>query len=99
MRVSARAALRSPNLIVQAGGIDTEPVYAPDGRSLYFVSDRGGAPQIYRVPATGGAVPGVPAQPARAATRVASSASRRRIERCTLDPGYFFSARAFTMKA
>jgi TolB protein len=29
-------------------------VFAPDGRSIYFVSDRGGAPQIYRMPATGG---------------------------------------------
>src|SRR5205085_1595 len=38
----------------QSPGIDTEPVYAPDGRSIYFVSDRGGAPQIYRMAATGG---------------------------------------------
>jgi TolB protein len=29
-------------------------VFAPDGRSIYFVSDRGGAPQIYRMPASGG---------------------------------------------
>src|SRR6202008_4281494 len=26
----------------------------PDGRTLYFVSDRGGSPQIYRMPVTGG---------------------------------------------
>jgi TolB protein len=28
--------------------IDTEPVWAPDGRSVYFTSDRAGAPQVYR---------------------------------------------------
>ena len=32
-------------------GIDTEPLFSADGRSIYFVSDRGGAPQIYRMPA------------------------------------------------
>jgi TolB protein len=34
--------------LTQSGGIDTEPRYAPDGASLYFTSDRGGSPQIYR---------------------------------------------------
>jgi TolB protein len=29
-------------------------VFSPDGRQVYFVSDRGGGPQIYRVPASGG---------------------------------------------
>lgn len=29
-------------------GIDTEPVFSKDGKYIYFVSDRGGAPQIYR---------------------------------------------------
>ena len=29
-------------------GIDTEPVFSPDGRYVYFTSDRGGNPQIYR---------------------------------------------------
>jgi TolB protein len=28
-------------------------VFAPDGRGLYFVSDRGGTPQIYRTSVTG----------------------------------------------
>ena len=36
-------------------GIDTEPVFSPDGRYVYFTSDRGGTPQIYRQPVAGGA--------------------------------------------
>ena len=40
--------------ISQSAGIDTEPVFSPDGQSLYFTSDRGGSPQIYRMPAGGG---------------------------------------------
>jgi TolB protein len=43
-----------PRRLTQSPGIDTEPVFSPDGRSIYFVSDRGGAPQIYRMPASGG---------------------------------------------
>jgi TolB protein len=34
--------------------IDTEPVWAPDGQSIYFTSDRSGRPQIYQIPASGG---------------------------------------------
>ena len=34
--------------------IDTEGTWAPDGQSIYFTSDRGGAPQIYRVSVNGG---------------------------------------------
>src|SRR5690606_2027428 len=30
------------------------PTWAADGASLYFTSDRGGRPQIYQVPASGG---------------------------------------------
>jgi TolB protein len=40
--------------LTQSGGIDTEPVFTPDGQTLYFTSDRGGSPQIYRMPANGG---------------------------------------------
>jgi len=29
--------------------IDTEATWAPDGRSVYFLSDRSGGPQVYRV--------------------------------------------------
>jgi TolB protein len=34
--------------------IDTEATWAPDGKQLYFTSDRAGGPQIYRVAAQGG---------------------------------------------
>ena len=34
--------------------IDTSPSYAPDGGRICFESDRGGKPQIYVMPATGG---------------------------------------------
>jgi len=44
-----------PRRLTQSSSIDTEPVYSPDGKHIYFVSDRGGSPQIYRMPAAGGA--------------------------------------------
>jgi len=34
--------------------IDTEGTWSPDGRHIYFTSDRAGGPQVYRVPAKGG---------------------------------------------
>jgi TolB protein len=37
-----------------SAGIDTEPTFTPDGQWVLFTSDRGGSPQIYRVPAGGG---------------------------------------------
>jgi TolB protein len=45
-----------PRRLTQSIGIDTEPVFSPDGSAIYFVSDRGGSPQIYRTPASGGPV-------------------------------------------
>jgi len=43
-----------PRRIAQSSSIDTEPVFTADGKTIYFVSDRGGSPQIYRVPVAGG---------------------------------------------
>jgi TolB protein len=43
-----------PRRVAQSSSIDTEPAFTADGRNIYFVSDRGGSPQIYRVPVTGG---------------------------------------------
>jgi len=34
--------------------IDTEGAWSPDGRYIYFTSDRSGGPQVYRVRASGG---------------------------------------------
>lgn len=34
--------------------IDTEGTWSPDGRWIYFTSDRAGGPQVYRVSANGG---------------------------------------------
>jgi TolB protein len=35
--------------------IDTSPAWSPDGSQIAFVSDRNGGPQIFVVPAAGGA--------------------------------------------
>jgi len=40
--------------LAASSGIDTEPTFSPDGQTVYFVSDRGGSPQIYKVAVTGG---------------------------------------------
>ena len=43
----------NPRRLTTSQAIDTEPVFAPDGRGIYFVSDRGGGPQVYRTTASG----------------------------------------------
>ena len=40
--------------LTSSSAIDTEPRYSPDGKWIYFTSDRGGSPQIYRMAANGG---------------------------------------------
>lgn len=44
----------NPRRLTSSSSIDTEPVFSPDGRYIYFTSDRGGSPQIYRMSAAGG---------------------------------------------
>ncbi len=34
----------------EAGSNESDPTYSPDGKSLYFLSDRGGSSQLYRMP-------------------------------------------------
>jgi TolB protein len=41
--------------LTRSSGIDTEPNFSPDGKSIIFTSDRGGSPQIYRMPVRGSA--------------------------------------------
>ncbi|NDA52625.1 MAG: hypothetical protein EBX66_09245 [Betaproteobacteria bacterium] len=45
---------KRPGIGKRHAAIDTEPVFSPDGRSIYFTSDRAGSPQIYQVPSQGG---------------------------------------------
>ena len=40
--------------LTESPAIDTEPAFSPDGTEVYFTSDRGGSPQVYRVATTGG---------------------------------------------
>ncbi len=43
--------------ITHSPSITTEADWAPDGKSLYFTSDRAGEPQIYRIGVTPGSIP------------------------------------------
>ena len=43
-----------PRRLTTSSSIDTEPRYSPDGQWIYFTSDRGGTPQIYRISSQGG---------------------------------------------
>jgi len=53
----ARGDEPAPEAIVKAMaqiGFCTAPVFSPDGKTIAFVSDLGGLPQVWTVPATGG---------------------------------------------
>lgn len=39
--------------LTRGSSIDTEPTFSPDGQWIYFTSDRGGQPQIYKMPVQG----------------------------------------------
>lgn len=52
--LDANAPNAEPKRIIQSTSIDTEPAFTPDSKTIYFVSDRGGSPQIYRVALSGG---------------------------------------------
>lgn len=43
-----------PRRLSVSSSIDTEATFAADGKSVYFVSDRGGNPQIYKIALAGG---------------------------------------------
>ena len=45
-----------PVRLAASASIDTEPNFSPDGSTIMFTSDRGGTPQIYRIPVNGGTV-------------------------------------------
>ena len=47
-------ATRQTRRLTTHRAIDTESSWSPDGRYVYFTSDRSGGPQVYRVPAAGG---------------------------------------------
>jgi TolB protein len=45
---------RQSRRVTSHRSIDTEGTWSPDGRYIYFTSDRSGGPQVYRVRAAGG---------------------------------------------
>jgi eukaryotic-like serine/threonine-protein kinase len=51
----ARSGART--VMTDSAGVNHSPVWSPDGRFIYFVSDRHGPADIYRIPSTGRANP------------------------------------------
>jgi len=47
----------APVQITDGRSLDVSPAWSPDGRFLYFVSDRGGSRDVYRLPADGRGTP------------------------------------------
>ncbi len=45
---------RQTKRLTRHRAIDTEGTWSPDGRYIYFTSDRSGGPQVYRISANGG---------------------------------------------
>ena len=45
---------RQTNRLTTHRAIDTEGTWSPDGRYIYFTSDRSGGPQVYKISANGG---------------------------------------------
>lgn len=43
-----------PRRLTTFAGRDSEPVWAPDGKSIYFLSNRSGSSQIWQIPIDGG---------------------------------------------
>ena len=43
-----------PRQLTQDPASDSQPVWAPDGQSLFFLSSRGGSSQVFRLPLNGG---------------------------------------------
>ncbi|MBZ4416145.1 S9 family peptidase [Myxococcus sp. RHSTA-1-4] len=44
----------APRQLTSHPDSDTEPTWAPDGKSLFFLSSRGGSSQVWRLPVDGG---------------------------------------------
>jgi Tol biopolymer transport system component/predicted Ser/Thr protein kinase len=80
----------TPRAVTQDVYVDWDPVWSPDGKYLYFSSDRGGSPNIWRIPIDEGSgkVLGDPAPistPSRWSGYLAVSQDGRRIIYTALD--------------
>jgi Tol biopolymer transport system component/tRNA A-37 threonylcarbamoyl transferase component Bud32 len=74
----------TPVAVTHDEPLDSNPIWAPDGRSLYFVSDRGGSLNLWQIPVDPGS--GTPAGPptpitipAQSVNHLSASADGRQI--------------------